>query len=313
MTAPMSGPKAFMGKLTLYATSPARVVGGLLDIDLERRPARGVASWSLKGRRSRDLGSLGGGRGGELGGSESELDEAIAKVFPSARGEEKACGSRICERSKLKAVSYTRVSWNGGVCVIFYLLSRCRSNGGGISIYPFPWQQTGLAGKNKRKKTTPRRKKISHQKEKRNNKGKTKEIHSREGPAPPPLRPHPPLCPLGAPSPLLCNRPSWFSGTPAPPPLPLRPQESDRQRARPLPTARLRHVLPQPPLLFGPRPAPGEEVMPGLWLAACALPALVRVRPAEPPAVGARRCVPRKELIVSSSEGLPGSTKRWSF
>ena len=85
--APMSGPKALTGNLTLVTTSSGSVVGVVSeDIDLERRTARGVAPGSLKGRRFRDLGSLGGVRGGELGGSESELEEAIAMVPPSARG-----------------------------------------------------------------------------------------------------------------------------------------------------------------------------------------------------------------------------------
>ena len=39
-----------------------------------------MASGSLKGRRFRDLGSLSGVRGGELGGSESWLEEAMAAV-----------------------------------------------------------------------------------------------------------------------------------------------------------------------------------------------------------------------------------------
>ena len=61
-------------------TSLERVAEGLLVADLEWRTARGMASGSLKGRRFRDLGSLGGVRGGELGGSESELEETISKV-----------------------------------------------------------------------------------------------------------------------------------------------------------------------------------------------------------------------------------------
>ena len=82
----MSGPKALTGNLTLVTTSSGSVVRVSEDIDLERRTARGVALGSLKGRLYRDLGSLGGVRGGELGGSESELEEAIAMVPPSARG-----------------------------------------------------------------------------------------------------------------------------------------------------------------------------------------------------------------------------------
>ena len=93
-----------------------RIVAGELDIDLERRTARGEASGSLKGRHFRDLGSLSGVRGGQLGGSESWLEEAMASV-PLRRGEgEKAFGSRRCEQSRLKKVSYTRVSRNGVVC-----------------------------------------------------------------------------------------------------------------------------------------------------------------------------------------------------
>ena len=96
--------------------SRRRIVAGELDIDLERRTARDVASGSLKGRRFRGLGSLSGVRGGELGGSESWLEEAMASV-PLRRGEgEKAFGSRRCEQGRLKKVSYTRVSRNGVVC-----------------------------------------------------------------------------------------------------------------------------------------------------------------------------------------------------
>ena len=84
MIAPMSGPKALTGNLTRWATSLECAVGGLLVIDLKRRTARGMASGSLRGRRFRDLGYLGGMHGRELGGSESELVEAIAKVPPSA-------------------------------------------------------------------------------------------------------------------------------------------------------------------------------------------------------------------------------------
>lgn len=53
-------------------------VWGPLDTDgLERRAARGVAAGSCD-RRLQDLDSLDGVRGGELGGSESGLEEVMA-------------------------------------------------------------------------------------------------------------------------------------------------------------------------------------------------------------------------------------------
>ena len=67
------------------STSLKRVAGEL-DTDLERRAARGVASGSLKGRRLRDLCSLGGVRGGELGGSESWLEDEAMTVVPFGGG-----------------------------------------------------------------------------------------------------------------------------------------------------------------------------------------------------------------------------------
>ena len=68
------------------STSLKRVAGEL-DTDLERRAARGVASGSFKGRRLRDLCSLGGVRGGELGGSESWLEDDAMAVVPFGGGE----------------------------------------------------------------------------------------------------------------------------------------------------------------------------------------------------------------------------------
>ena len=90
-----------------------RRVAGVLDTDRGRRTARGVASWCLKGRRLRALCSLGGVGGGELGGSESWLEDAMA-IVPLGAGRQDV---RLeAEQTVLKRVGYTRVSRNGVVC-----------------------------------------------------------------------------------------------------------------------------------------------------------------------------------------------------
>ena len=89
--APTSGPNGLSGSVGRRSTSLKRVAGEL-DIDLERRAALGVASGSLKGRRLRDLCSLGGVRGGELVGSESWLEGDAMAVVPFGAG---GAGTRL--------------------------------------------------------------------------------------------------------------------------------------------------------------------------------------------------------------------------
>ena len=101
--APTRGPKGLSaGSVGRRSTSLKRVAGEL-DTDRERRTARGVASGSLKGRRLRDLCSIGGVQGGELGGSESWLeDDAMAVVPFGAGGQEKRLEAEDVSNVNLK-------------------------------------------------------------------------------------------------------------------------------------------------------------------------------------------------------------------
>ena len=120
------------------------------------------------------------------------------------------------------------------------------------------------------------------------NKGK---LHSRAALARPPLRLYPPPCPLGGPVPLLYTR--LLLSAQHRPRCPHVPQESDRWGTRPLPLARLPHILPQPSPLLRPRRAPREQMVPRLRLSTHAPPTIGRVCLSETQSMRPRRCMPR--------------------
>ena len=70
------------------------------------------------------------------------------------------------------------------------------------------------------------------------------------------------------------------------------------------PPARIPYVLPQPPDLEGPRPAPDEEVVLRLRLATAAPPAVRVGLPNSAPEVGPNYRAPREELVVAVGQRL---------